>query len=310
MTLAYTEITHNKIKSWLMLAFFVIFVMAMGFILSEAYNPGGGIPGLAIAGIIAIIWSLISYFAGNKIALTISGAKKVERRDNPTLYNVVENLSIASGVPAPKIYIIESPAMNAFATGRDPEHGAIAVTRGLLDRLEKAELEGVLAHELSHLGNYDTRLMMVVTALAGMVMIMTDLVWRIHFFGGGGSNNKNSDKARLVVLILAVILIIFGPLFATLIKLAISRRRESLADASAALLTRYPEGLAQALEKISGDSQTLTTASKRTAHLYICNPFKAGAWSKWFSTHPPIEERIKALRGMNFLDAAPKSVVI
>lgn len=298
MSLAYTEISKNKFKTVLLLMFFIAFVMAVGFALSETYYPGTGTTGLIIAAAISLFWTLLSYFAGDKITLVASGARQIAKKDNPELYRLVENLALTAGLPLPKIYIIDSPAPNAFATGRNPQHAVVAVTTGILQRLDKKELEGVLAHELSHIGNYDTRLLMIVTALAGVVMILTDMAWRIHFFGGSRSNDRDG-RANAVMMIVGVVLIILAPLFATLIKLAISRRRESLADASGALLTRYPEGLASALEKIASDSHTLKTATKGTAHLYIVNPFKSGAWANLFSTHPPIEQRVRALRGMD-----------
>lgn len=299
MALAYTEISKNKFRSVFLLLLFIGFVMAVGFFLAELNEPGAGMIGLIIAAGISLVWTLITYFAGDKITLAANGAKPIQKSDNPDLYRLVENLAITAGLPTPKIYIIDSPALNAFATGRDPQHAVVAVTTGILQRLEKNELEGVLAHELSHVGNYDIRLMMIVTTLAGVIMIMTDVFWRARFFGGGGSRRNGGGKAQLVLMVVGLVLIIFAPLFATLIKLAISRRREYLADASGALLTRYPEGLARALEKISTDTIPLATASKGTAHLYIANPFKSGSWSTLFSTHPPVEERIKALRGMN-----------
>lgn len=301
MALAYTEVSKNKVRSLFLLMLFIGFVMAVGFFLAESQQPGAGVGGLIVAASISFIWTLVTYFAGDKIALAANHAKPIEKKDHPELYRVVENLAITAGLPTPKIYIIESPALNAFATGRDPQHAVVAVTRGLLERLEKPELEGVLAHELSHVGNYDIRLLMVVTALAGVVMIMTDVFWRWRFFhgGGGGGGRRGDARVQLILMAIGLVLIIFAPIFASLIKLAISRKREYLADASGALLTRYPEGLARALEKISGDSVPLTEANKGTAHLYISNPFRASTLSKWFSTHPPIEERIKLLRGMD-----------
>jgi heat shock protein HtpX len=297
MALAYTEVSKNKMRSILLLLIFFVFVMGAGFIIGELNAPGAGMGGLIVAAVISFGWTLISYFAGDKITLSASKAKPIEKKDQPELYRTVENLAITAGLPMPKLYLIDSPAMNAFATGRDPEHAIVAVTTGILKRLEKRELEGVLAHELSHVGNYDIRLLMLVTALAGVIMIMTDMMWRIRLFGGGGG--RRDGRAQLVMAVVGLVLIIFAPLFASMIKMAISRKREYLADASGALLTRYPEGLASALEKISGDHSQLKQATKGTAHLYISNPFKSGAWHNLFSTHPPIEERIKALRGMD-----------
>lgn len=294
MALAYTEINRNRFKTVVLVFFFTLFVVGAGFTIAEASQPGSGFTGLIVAAAISFVWTLISYFSGDKIALASSGAKRIEKRDHPELYRVVENLAIAAGLPTPKIHLIDSPALNAFATGRSPEHASIAVTTGLLDHLEKKELEGVLAHELSHIGNYDIRLMTLVMALAGVVMILSDFFWRLQFFGG----NRDNQRGHPAIAIIGVLMILFAPLFASLIKLAISRRREYLADASGALLTRYPEGLAKALEKIAHDPRDLKTAGKATAHLFISNPFRHGAWANAFSTHPPIEERIKRLRAM------------
>ena len=298
MALAYTQISKNKWESGGILLIFMLFVMAVGFLLAEVNSPGGGMVGLIIAAGISLIWTLIAYFTGDKIALAANGAKPIQKQDNPTVYNLVENLCIAAGLPVPKIYLIESSAMNAFATGRKPETASIAVTTGLLQRLEKKEVEGVIAHELSHIGNYDIRLMMLVAALAGVIMILTDIFWHwsLHSRGGGG---RKSGQLQLIMMVVGLLLIIFAPLISMLMQLAISRKREFLADASGALLTRYPEGLARALEKISQDTTPFPTASHGTAHLYISNPFKKRTWSNLFSTHPPIEARVKALREMN-----------
>lgn len=293
MALAYTEISKNKFRSWLLVLIFLGFVAGVGFVLAEIESPGMGMNGIILASALALGWSWISYFYGDKMALASNHAKPIEKRENPELYRMVENLSIAAGLPTPKIYIIQSPAVNAFATGRDPNHASVAVTTGILERLEKKELEGVLAHELSHIGNYDIRLLMLVTALFGVVMMIHRMWWY-----GGRSSGRSNNKANGILLLLGVLFLIFGPLFASLIKLAISRRRESLADASGALLTRYPEGLARALEKIAADPNELA-ASEGTAHLFFANPFKKGTVANLFSTHPPIEERIKALRGMD-----------
>lgn len=268
--------------------------MIFGFILGESQAQGAGIGGLTIAGVIALIYGLVGYFAGGKIALAVSGAKEVTRQNVPQIYNMVENLCIAAGLPNPKIYVIDSQAMNAFATGRDPNHSAVALTRGIIEKLEKRELEGVIAHELSHIGNYDIRLSMLVVALVGAVAILSDIFLRFTIFGRGG---RRDGKVQAIILVIAIALAIIAPLIAILIQLAISRKREFLADASGALLTRDPNALASALEKISGHSN-LPKATKGTAHLYISNPLKKGLITKWFSTHPPAEERIKVLRGM------------
>ncbi len=295
MAFVYTEISKNKFKSILLLVFFVAFLMLFGFIIGESTARGGGIGGLGLAGVIAVIYGLIGYFFGSKIALATSGAKKIDRKNLPQIYNMVENLCIAGGLTTPEIYIIDSQALNAFATGRDPEHSAIALTRGIIEKLEKNELEGVIAHELSHIGNYDIRLAMLVVALVGAITILSDLFLRftIHARGGG----RKDGRVQLVLILIAIALAIVAPLVAVFIQLAISRKREYLADASGALLTRNPHALASALEKISGHSE-VAQASKGAAHLFISNPLKKGFVSKWFSTHPPIEERVKILREM------------
>lgn len=229
--------------------------------------------------------------------LSITGARPIEKNDNPELYRIVENLAITAGLPIPKIYIINDSQPNAFATGRDEKHAVVVVTRGLLEKLERAELEGVIAHELSHIGNRDMLLGTVVVTLVGVVALLSRFFLRISFFGGGRRRKSRGSGGLLIIL--GVMGAILAPIVATLIQLAISRKREFLSDASGALLTRYPEGLARALEKISQDSTPLKRADHSTAHLYITNPFKEKNWlSKLFSTHPPVEKRTRALRGM------------
>jgi heat shock protein HtpX len=245
--------------------------------------------------------SFFSYWYSDKIVLAISQAKPIEKKDNPEFYRLVENLSITAGLPLPKIYLINQAQPNAFATGRDPKHGVIAVTQGLLDRLERNELEGVIAHELAHIGNKDALLQTITVVLVGVVVMVTDLFFRIGLWGGFSSRRDNKGgNLGLILLLVGFALAILSPIFATLIKLAISRKREFLADASGALLTRYPEGLARALEKISSDPHILKTANHSTAHLYIASPFKGKESKTWFSklfmTHPPIGERTRALR--------------
>ena len=234
--------------------------------------------------------------------MAISGAKQIQKKDNPTLFRTVENLCIASGLPMPKIYTIDDTAPNAFATGRDPQHASIAFTKGILAKLSKLELEGVTAHELSHVGNYDTRLMTIVSILVGSVALLADWFIRITWWGGGGDRDEN-NSSNAIFMIIALVLAILAPIIAILIQLAISRKREFLADASGALLTRNPDGLADALLKISADKEPLEVANKATAHLYIVNPFKeghklVGTFAGLFNTHPPIEQRVKALRTM------------
>jgi len=244
--------------------------------------------------------SFASYWWSDKIVLAMSSAKELKHEDNPQIYHLVENLCITAGLPVPKIYIIEDSAINAFATGRDPKHGVICLTTGIIDRLEKIELEGVIAHELSHIGNRDILLSTVIVILVGFVTLLADWFRHWAFFGGRSrDNDSGGGQLKMILIILAIILSILAPIVAMLMQLAISRKREFLADADGALLTRYPEGLAKALEKISQDTEPLEAANRATAHLFIANPFKGKKMMKMFMTHPPIEERIKALRGMS-----------
>jgi len=255
---------------------------------------------MGIFGIGAILYSLFSYYASAKITLAISHAKEIKKRDHFQLFTTVENLCIGSGLPTPKIYIIDDTAMNAFATGRDPYHASVAITKGLLNKLDKSELEGVMAHELSHIKNYDIRLPTVIVGLVGIIAVVSDIFLRSIFYGGKRSNNKKSKGGILIII--GIALAILSPIIANIIKLAISRQREFLADASGAMMTRYPEGLASALEKISKDREPLEVANKATAHLYISNPLKnekgMSFINKMFSTHPDSKERIARLRGM------------
>ena len=293
----YKPIVVNKRKTWSLITVFLIFIIGLGWLFSRVYPEYSLI--LPAAVIFSVLSSWISYFYSDKIVLAISRAKEIKKQDNPYLYRMVENLCITSGLPAPRVYIIDDTAMNAFATGRDPKHATVAFTKGIIDRLENEELEGVVAHELSHIKNYDTRLQTIVVTLVGVVVLMSDFFLRMTWFG---HRRRDSDRGggqlQAIFMILALILAILAPLAAILIQLAISRKREFLADAEGALLTRYPDGLARALEKISHDAEPLEVANKATAHLYFANPLKGGVVSKLFSTHPPIEERVRALRGM------------
>lgn len=293
----YSEITSNKRKTALLIAIFMTLILALGWVFAEltAYGPGG----IVIAAIIAIGMSLASYFWSDRIALSAAGAQPIAKEQNLYVYRLVENLCITAGIPTPKIYLIPDNALNAFATGRDPQHASIALTTGIVEALENEELEGVIAHELSHVKNYDIRVMTVVVVLAGIVVLMADWFLRAQWFGGRRRNSEGSQGGAAIFLILGLILALLSPLFAQLIKLAVSRRREYLADASGALLTRYPEGLARALEKIAASPTQLRRVSNATAHLYISNPFKTRrTFANLFSTHPPIEERIAQLRKM------------
>lgn len=295
----YKQIAANKFKTNIFLLGFLLAVIGIGWGLSYYYNSPII---LVIAVVISVVQSGVSYFYSDKIALAVSGAQPIEKKDSPELIRIVENLSIAAGIPQPKVYLIDDTAPNAFATGRDPQHASIAVTRGLLEKLERPELEGVIAHELSHITNYDIRLTSMVVVLVGVIALASDFFMRSLWFGGGRDrdNDNNSGGGNGVMLIVGIVLAVLAPLVATLIQLAISRKREFLADASGALLTRYPEGLARALEKIAHDKEPLEVANKATAHMYFENPLKnySGKMNSLFSTHPPVEERVKALRQM------------
>jgi heat shock protein HtpX len=294
----YNQIAANKRKTWLLVS--LVAAMIIGLSALFGYLEGLDIVSTIIIGsMIASTHALISYFFADKIALASSGAKAIKKQDAPELWNVVENLCIANGQPVPSIYIITDDSPNAFATGRDPEHASIAFTTGILKLLDKQELEGVTAHELSHIKNYDIRVMTIVVVLVGSIMLLADILLRTMSFG---KRNSKDNSAAAVLVIIGIVLAILSPLFAQLIQLAVSRSREYLADASGALLTRYPEGLAQALEKISAVNMPLKSASNATAHLFIANPFgrnqRRSALSNLFSTHPPITERINRLRNM------------
>ena len=287
----YTQIASNKRRSIFLLIGFVVFVGGLDYLLARAFNqPSAFIPIL----IFAIIYAGISYFFSAKIALSMSGAKEVQKVDAPELYRIVENLSIAGGLPMPKVYIVDDAAPNAFATGRDPQHAVVAVTSGILTTLDKTELEGVLAHELSHVGNYDIRFMALVVALVSVVSLIADLLLRLSFWGGDDEEGGNNQ----LFLILSIVGAILAPIVAAAIQFAVSRQREYLADSSGALLTRYPEGLASALEKIAAADTPMSHASSATAPLYISNPLKGRSFSGLFDTHPPMAERIRRLREM------------
>jgi heat shock protein HtpX len=289
----YDQITRNKRKTIILIAIFIAFILFLGWLFGELYSFG--YTGLVFAFFISIAMSLTGYYKGAKIALMSSGAKEIKKEDNPYVYRMVENLSITAGLPMPKVHIINDPGMNAFACGRDPEHASVAVTSGIIEKLENEELEGVIAHELSHVKNYDIRIMTIVIVLVGIIALMADFMLRAHIFGFGG---RDRDSKSGPLMIIGLVLMILSPFIAQLIQLAVSRKREFLADADASLLTRYPEGLARALEKISQDNIPIKKASNATAHLYIANPFKGKKIAKLFSTHPPVAERVQALRTM------------
>jgi len=292
MPTLYTQSDKNTRNTYILMSVFLVFVIAMGWVFSEVI---GSSLILWIAVIVSIVMSAGSYWYSDKIVLKMSKAKLIEFESNKELYRLVENLCITAGLPLPKIYIINDTAPNAFATGRDPEHAVVAVTSGLLQKLDRSELEGVIAHELSHIGNRDILLATVVVVLVGVVALLADFFRHWVWFGMGGRDRDKGGNAYLMII--AVVLSILAPLFAMLIQLAISRKREFLADADAVLLTRYPEGLSSALRKISADSEKLEVANRATAHLYFSNPFKGKKVSKLLMTHPPMEERIAALTG-------------
>lgn len=291
----YSQIDSNKRKTALLIAIFLILIMALGWFLGVYMNYGYEL--FLFAVVFSIVSALTGYYAGDKLALATTGAKEIAREDNPYVYRMVENLCLVQGMPVPKVYMIPSGALNAFATGRDPAHASIALTTGIVEALENEELEGVIAHELSHIKNYDIRVMTIVVVLVGMIALLSDMFFRVRLFGGGNRENKGGGQFGAIIVIVGVVLLVLSPIVAELIKLAVSRRREYLADASGALLTRYPEGLARALEKISA-GPAMPHASAATAHLFIANPFKKHAISGLFSTHPPIEERVARLRAM------------
>ncbi|HVE80682.1 MAG TPA: M48 family metalloprotease [Candidatus Dormibacteraeota bacterium] len=291
----YSQIAANKRKTFLLMAVFVAFVSTIGYIFAQGYsNPGI----FYFVGIGALVYSIVTYFMSAKIALGMSGAHPIAKKDAPQLYRMVENLSITAGLPMPKVYLIDDPAPNAFATGRNPNNAVVAVTTGLIERLEDEEVEGVLAHEMAHIGNYDIRLMSVTAALVSIISLLSDFFFHANFFGGEEDSSPNP-----IFFIVGIVMALLAPLIATVIQLAVSRRREYLADATAALLTRYPEGLASALEKISAAHEPVHHASTATAHLYIASPFGpgkgvTGGIARLFSTHPPAEDRIAKLRAM------------
>ncbi|MEK7088246.1 MAG: M48 family metalloprotease [Patescibacteria group bacterium] len=298
MATLYTQQDKNVRKTWLLMAVFFAVIVAIGWFLSYYYNS----PGILYVAVLFSIFSNIgSYWFSDKIVLKLTQARPADEMQFHDLHNIVENLAITAGLPKPRIFVIEDLAPNAFATGRNKEHAVVVVTTGLLGMLDRTELEGVIAHELSHIGNRDILLSTIVSVLAGLVVIISDFFLRSRLWGfGGGRNRESGNQLQGILMIVGIVFVVLSPIIATLIQLAISRKREFLADASGALLTRYPEGLASALRKISNYSSPMKVASNATAHLFIANPFGAKALRglpKLFMTHPPMEERIKALVG-------------
>ena len=299
--LIYDRIDQNRRNAFFLMFLFVVLVA--GF--ATAIGIVVGLPPqiAAIVAVPVLLFALFSYYASTRMTLAISGARPVTKEDEPELYRTVENLCIGAGLPMPQVYVIEDGAPNAFATGRDPDHAAVVVTRGLLQKLDDQELQGVIAHELSHIGNYDIRIMTIVVVLVGIIALMADLMLRFTIYGAGArrsNRGRSGGSAAIIIYAIALVAIILTPIAAQIIRFALSRQREYLADASGALLTRYPEGLARALEKISADPDPLEQANKATAHLYIVNPLHdhKSFLNNFFATHPPIEKRIALLRAM------------
>lgn len=298
----YTSVDSNKRKSWMILTAFIAFVTATAYLMLRAFGYGPDVLVFAFLG--SAVGSFVSYFFSDKIILTISGARPATRQEFFDFYTVTENLTMSQQLPMPKLYVIDDSAMNAFATGRDPNHAVVCATTGLLSRLDRSEIEAVVAHELAHIKNYDILLMSVVAVLVGMIALLADLLLRWSFWGKrGNDDNKSSSQIQMILFVVGFLLALLSPIIAQLIQLAISRRREFLADATGAAMTKYPEGLARALEKISQDREPLEAANKATAHLYIANPLKnlhggVGMFANLFQTHPPVKERLKALRSM------------
>ncbi len=295
----HSQIQGNIAKTYIIMSAFVVFVVLVAYVLGVSLGYGTGFMWIAV--LFSVVSSFVSYYWGDKMVLAMSGAKPANRKEHFDFFTVAENLALAAGIPKPALYVIDDTAMNAFATGRDPSHAVVCATTGILTKLQRRELEGVIAHELSHIKNFDTRLMAVVAVLVGTVAFLADMFLRSLWWGRGRDRDEGRGAGQ-IMLVVGIALAIITPIIAMLIQLAVSRRREFLADASAADLTRYPEGLARALEKLTGDREVLEAATNATAHLYITNPFKGKQYAAWFSglfnTHPPIKERIKILRAI------------
>lgn len=288
----YEQIAANKRKTVLMMVVFIGLVAGLGWLFG-LFTGRPTITPYVLAG--ALLYALFSYFSASRLALALNGAQEIQKSDNPRLWRVVENLSITDGLPMPRVFVIDDPAPNAFATGRNPNTSAVCATSGLLDIMDDSELEGVFAHELGHVKNYDIRVSMVAFALVAVVSILADIMLRMSWFGGGDDDNNNSQ----LFFILGIVAAILAPFIAFLIQMAISRKREYLADATGALTTRYPEGLASALEKIQRTGSTMRRQNTSTAHLFFANPLRGHSIARLFSTHPPIEDRIRRLLEMN-----------
>jgi len=296
----YSQISSNRRKTYFLLFLFFILIGILGLVLGYIF----GIPyiGFGIAGIFAILYSIINYYSGDKVVLRITRAREAKKEEFPYLYNTVEGLSLAAGIPMPRVYVIDDDSPNAFATGRSPEHASVAVTTGLLKIMNRQELEGVIAHEISHIKNLDIRIMMLAAVLVGVIILLSDIILRTFIWGGSGREERRRDGGgpQLAIIAIGILLALLAPLIAQLIRLSVSRKREYLADASGAMLTRYPPGLASALSKLAANNKPLQAANKATAHLYITNPLKGRKmmFAGLFSTHPPIEDRIAKLEAM------------
>lgn len=287
----YSAIAANKRNTIVIMLVFVALIALLGYFFSQYYGSPTILYGTLIG---ALIYVVIQYFAAGKLAVAMSGAREITKNDNPRLWRIVENVSITEGLPMPKVYVIDDPAPNAFATGRDPKHALVAATTGLLDVMDDSELEAVMAHEMGHVKNYDIRVMMIVFGLVSVIAILSDIFMRMMWFGGSNRNNNSSP----VFLIAGIVAAILAPIIATLIQLAVSRQREYLADATSVQTTRYPDAMIRALEKLEQYGRPMKNQSQSTAHMFLNNPLKKGFFSKLFSTHPPIPERIARLRDM------------
>ncbi len=286
----YSAIAANKRKTWLIMFLFVVIILGLGWLIGQMYGDGKSYF-TYLALIVGGGYALIQYFFASKIALAMNGAKEITKKDNPRYYRIVENLSITTGMPMPKVYVIDDAAPNAFATGRDPHHAVVAASTGLLDIMDDTELEAVMAHEMGHVGNYDIRVMMIVFGLVSAIGFIADMIFHLMWF-------RDDESPNPLFMVLGIVAAIVAPIVATLVQLAVSRRREYLADSTGALTTRYPEGLARALEKIRDHGSAMKRQNTATAHLFFANPLKGGSVAKLFSTHPPIDERIRRLRDM------------
>ncbi len=299
MKIMFDEVRNNKLKSLILVSFFILLIGVLGAVIGLVYNSL--FLGLVMAVIFSMIYSLIGYYSGNSMILAMSGARPVTKKEYPYLYHTIEGLAISAGIPTPKAYVIDDSALNAFATGRDPKNASITVTTGLLNAMNRQELEGVVAHEMSHIKNYDIRFMMLTVVLVGIITLLSDFLLRSFLYGGKNKRaTKSAGSFTIIIIVLAVLLAILSPIIGEMIKLAISRKREFMADANGAILTRYPPGLASALKKIAKDPDPLVDkANKATAHLFISTPFRKKSFvASLFATHPPIDERIKRLESM------------